>query len=300
MGPVHSLISKKIHEAAFPPARPVGWDELYVLQSKYTGAQLQELPGKVPYLKICVQKTAQNKKKVLLVYAHGNAECVASVWANFVSSNFPLTAATEATEIWIWEYEGYGCRAGTAEDGVEPSQEALERDACRVAEAALQGTHFEEVLFVGFSLGTYVATASAVHFNDLLKQLKQDDLLKQLKQAEVEPKPRVGLILLSPLASVKHACPPALQPFLFGHDGFQTVEKLQHFMGPCLILHGADDTKLPVRNAQILADSCFDPRPVLHILPDTDHNGILSRDLMGTYVAEFCRQCLQPCPGRPV
>lgn len=287
MGPVHSLISKKIHEAAFPPARPVGCDELNFLQSQYTGARLEKLPGEVPYLKICVQKTAQNKKKVLLVYAHGNAECVASVWANFVSSKFPLTAATEATEIWIWEYEGYGCRAGTAEDEVEPSQEALERDACSVAEAALQEKRFEEVLFVGFSLGTYVATVSAVHFNDLLKQL------------EVEPKPRVGLILLSPLASVKHACPPALQPFLFGHDGFQTVEKLQHFMGPCLILHGADDTKLPLRNARILADSCFDPRPVLHILPDTDHNGILSQDLMGKYVAAFFRECLQPCPERP-
>lgn len=184
------------------------------------------------------------KSKRLAVYAHGNMQCASETWRQMQAGGacHGFFEALDASEMWFWEYAGYGARSGE-----KPTERQLREDAEAVGKHALreaQGSEKAEVVFVGWSLGSYAATVSARAF--------------QIALGETPPLNEITskVVLISPLASAVHArfTEPFVAPLEI-FNGFRTIAEFQHLTCPCMLVHGQLDEVVLPYNSELLANS---------------------------------------------
>mmetsp|Transcript_86761 Transcript_86761/g.269674 ORF Transcript_86761/g.269674 Transcript_86761/m.269674 type:complete len:416 (+) Transcript_86761:47-1294(+) len=145
------------------------------------------------------------------------------------------------------EYPGYGICPGERcdERGATESANTAFRFACEVLRWPLQ-----HIIVVGRSVGTGPAVALAVEH-------------------------RVGgLVLVSPFLSVREACRERLGPVAnLIDERFPSRDRMPYVRAPCLIIHGSQDTTIPLRHGEQLYELCQTLKRL--VTPNLGHNASL-------------------------
>ncbi|KAG6865507.1 hypothetical protein C0991_001937 [Blastosporella zonata] len=185
---------------------------------------------------------------------------------------FHGNAATRAFKARIFHYEAYSSRLGTnvlaidyrgyADSTGTPSEQGLVTDARAAWDWLLkEGAKEEDILLVGHSLGTGVAS-------QLAAQLYDEGF-----------KPR-GVVLLSPFSSIREVLntyqffgliplmkPLAMIPYVPGEDlvtwalihRFDSLGAVPRIKGPVMIAHAEDDWDIPYTHSVVLFDAFLKP-----------------------------------------
>ncbi|KAI5122811.1 hypothetical protein M0805_000153 [Coniferiporia weirii] len=193
---------------------------------------------------------------------HGNAATRA---VHFRVQHCTTYAARYKTNVLAIDYRGFGDSEG------QPSEKGLISDARAAWDWVIErGAEAENILLVGMSLGTGVASA----------------LGAELAGEGIRPK---GVVLLAPFTSIKallydyhlFGFIPVLQPlrpfppmqsFLsqFLVTEFKTMSILHSIKAPILLAHSQDDREIPHVHSQSLFNELLDPLlPPVPDLPDS-------------------------------
>lgn len=170
-----------------------------------------------------------------VIFAHGNAELIDD-WPQRLQPYRRL-----GISVLLPEYRGYGRSAGS------PSQAAIGADFVRFYDwlAARREVDAAKIVLHGRSLGGGVACQLA-------------------EQRDV-----AALILMSTFSSVRELARKLWVPSFLVRDPFDNRAALARLRGPVLIVHGRQDTLIPVEHARVLAAAATKSRLVLY---DGDHN----------------------------
>ena len=175
-----------------------------------------------------------------VLIAHGNAGCAAH--RGYMAR--PIHAAADF-DVYVLEYPGYGCRAGS------PSQRSILAAADEALEALPQGV---PIYIVSESLGTGVAAHLAGKYSSRV----------------------AGLALFAPydnLSSVGQSQMPFLPVSLLLWDRFHPAESLRNYRGPIKVVLAEADTIIPSKFGQRLYDGYHGPKSV-EVIAGAGHNDI--------------------------
>ena len=180
--------------------------------------------------------------KGVIVYYHGNAgnlERWGSVVQFFVQKNWDVV---------VMDYRGYGKSTG------ERSEEALFSDAQLFYQYVLKHFDEAEILVYGRSLGTAMATkiASQNQPAHLILETPFYDLHDIAKK-------RFPLLPLKSLLKYK----------------FNSYQHMQSVNSPITILHGTEDTVVPLDSGEKLYNSIPGIRKRLVVIPGGAHNNLV-------------------------
>ena len=192
-----------------------------------------------------------------LVYFHGNGGHLglrAPYFAQLDDAGFGILALS---------YRGYGKSGGT------PSEEGFYRDARAALHYVVQQLSLKpsEILLYGESLGTGVAVQMATEFSV------------------------AGLILQSPYSSLdalaEHNYPWVPTRSLL-HNHFNSIGKIAQIHAPLLLIHGEQDSIIPVQFARALFAKAPTPKQA-HYLQGKGHNN-LETEFLTNAIIDFCRE----------
>jgi len=179
----------------------------------------------------------------LLMYCHGNAGDIRD-WSHAMPPFLQMGCS-----ILLFDYRGYGQSQG------KPSEEGLYLDGEAVWGWVAERAEKEGLTAV--SLGKSLGSAVAIHV-----------------AAQMPP---AALILDSAFTSMREIAltvtpwlPDAMLPELY--ESLKIVPKLTC---PTLVLHGSDDTLVPLAHGQALYDTMTCPKTLM-IIDDADHNNLSS------------------------
>jgi len=179
----------------------------------------------------------------VFLMAHGNAGNITHRVDRIMAWQRSLNVS-----VFVFDYRGYGRSAG------KPNERGVYNDA-RAAYRWLttdQGIAPDDVVFFGESLGTAVVLQLAL---------------------EVPPR---ALILESPFTSaveVGQRAFPWLPVRWIMRNRFASIEKIGHYHGPLLIIHGTQDTVIPFAMGQTLFDRANEPKR-FYAVAGADHNDV--------------------------
>jgi pimeloyl-ACP methyl ester carboxylesterase len=165
----------------------------------------------------------------------------------------------------LMDYRGYGLSDG------RPTEKGVYLDAA-AGLAFLEKekkTPKERVVVYGRSLGSVAAVKLAEH------------------------RPLAGVILVSPFTSGKEMAPCIFKPFI-GHP-LDSLSRIENLRSPLLILHGEQDTLVPVEMGRRLHDRAkVDKR--LTIIEGAGHNDLISvsGDLFFSEIEAFLKRVTPP------
>ncbi|MBK8482195.1 MAG: alpha/beta hydrolase [Proteobacteria bacterium] len=170
-----------------------------------------------------------------VIFAHGNAELI-DEWPQILQPYRRL-----GISVLLPEYRGYGRSAGS------PSQAAIGADFARFYDqlAARPEVDAARIVLHGRSLGGGVVCQLA-------------------EQREV-----AAVILMSTFSSVHELAKRFWVPSFLLRDPFDNRAAIARLQRPVLIVHGRQDTLIPVDHARVLAAAATRGRLVLY---DGDHN----------------------------
>ena len=186
----------------------------------------------LPYLK------GSNK---LIIFFHGNAEDIGISYEMLDHMRTALKINVLAVE-----YPGYGVYF----DPKGPSEEQIYADAELAYRFVIKKTHLrqKDIIILGRSLGSGPATYLASKFQP------------------------GGLILMSPLTSIKHIATSKVGFFSFLiANQFDNLSRMPKVQCPTFIVHGQKDALIPIEQAQQLNDACSGPSFMLSP-PQMTHN----------------------------
>ncbi|KAJ3424833.1 hypothetical protein M0812_27260 [Anaeramoeba flamelloides] len=205
------------------------------------------------------KKVFQNRKRLSIIFAHGNGETI------YELKNFALRIAQQTNcNVYLFEYPGYQQTPG----------KKREKNCYRSAEAVYhwvineKRVRAEDIIWFGHSLGTSVALEIASKY------------------------PCKGVFLMSPLLSIFRAVVKLVCNVPF--DMFVNLKKAPKVKMPVMILHGKDDVIVSVKHGKKLYElfpNKFDAVYIKH----AGHNNIESR-FRDQFYSEFNRfiSFLQP------
>lgn len=182
----------------------------------------------------------ETTKEKIIVYYHGNvgSACDRSV-LKFGYGRMNTTLA-------FVEYAGY------SNDSVEPSKERILQDV-RNMEVFLDSKNFTEVVVIGDSLGTGVASYHA-------------------SIGDID-----SLVLLAPFYSTSDLAKDKF-PFypvkMLYKDDYDNSVWLQDYEGPLAIVHGVEDKNIPVEHGLRLFRNASTETKTLTLVPDVGHNNL--------------------------
>ena len=156
-----------------------------------------------------------------------------------------LQALRQGWEVFLFEYPGYGSRAG------EPSEQGI-KSAAADALALLLGEDDSPVYLIGESLGSGVASHLAANF-----------------PSEVR-----GLLLVTPFSSLTDVAAHhyrLLPVRTLLRERYDSMAALPGYRGPVAFLLAGDDEVVPVALGQRLHDAYAGPK-WLRIIPGAGHN----------------------------
>lgn len=186
----------------------------------------------------------------LVLYFHGNGE-IASDYDD-ISQNFKRIDAA----LLVVDYRGYGWSTG------RPLVSALLSDVEAMKNALptiIPNFQNRSLYVMGRSLGSVPAIQIASLYPELFK----------------------GLIIESGFASgIAWLISKGLAPQMFNTmpDPIGNAEKLKKISLPLLIIHGEQDTLIPISNAQILYESSPSEKKRILRIPGAGHNDLLWHD----------------------
>jgi hypothetical protein len=163
------------------------------------------------------------KGKKVLMYCHGNAEDLTAIDGRF--DTLVAGGYTVAT----FDYPGYGLSDGT------PDEKGCYRNAYRLYDwlVCCRGISPKDIIVVGYSIGTGVATAIA------------------------ESRKVGGLWLEAAYLSAPRAVTRIRLLFV---DPFPIVDKIRHVKCPIVMLHGTSDSIIPYSHGRRLYDVAPNPK----------------------------------------
>lgn len=172
---------------------------------------------------------APDKPGPLVIYAHGNGEVIDGCGARM------QWYRDRGFSVLLVEYRGYGRSPGS------PSEDGIATDFVEAHDlaVALPEVDPHRVAYHGFSLGGGVACSLA------------------------RQRPPNAMILQSTFTSIPDAAPWWAVSAL-SVDPFDNLECMSEYQGPVLILHGREDTLIPVHHAQRLHAAAASSKLVLH------------------------------------
>lgn len=155
-----------------------------------------------------------------VMFFHGNGETI-----DFLPDSLAPYRALNFG-VMLVEYRGYGRSAGT------PSQSKLTADAVAAYDLLIARAEVDprRVILHGRSIGAAVACQVA---------------------AEREA---AALILQSPFSSFRSMAQRYAVPGFLVSDPFDSASVLEEYDGPSLIMHGSDDTMIPIAQGRALAE----------------------------------------------
>eukprot|EP00472_Partenskyella_glossopodia_P003735 CAMPEP_0197522816 /NCGR_PEP_ID=MMETSP1318-20131121/7873_1 /TAXON_ID=552666 /ORGANISM="Partenskyella glossopodia, Strain RCC365" /LENGTH=614 /DNA_ID=CAMNT_0043075309 /DNA_START=23 /DNA_END=1864 /DNA_ORIENTATION=+ len=205
----------------------------------------------------------QRKARFLLIYVHGNACDLGSVYneVRYVSDFLGV-------HLVAMELRGYGLSQGS------PSEKAINDDIYELFAFLTSILQFpaERIIFFGRSIGTGPTSRLVARLNK--------------KGIQVG-----GLILQSPYTSIlnvsRHLAGVAAD--LVVAERWRNIDEIKYVRSPLLVIHGKLDSLIPYSMANELFNSCPSKRKTL-VLPDmSDHNTFnLYNDILRP-VAQFLR-----------
>ena len=184
-----------------------------------------------------------NRDEVIL-YFHGNAGSLAG-WQQ-VADDFTAYGYS----VLIIDYRGYGKSSG------EITENGLYLDAEAAFRFLTETENFlpDNIIIYGRSIGSGIATELASRYETR------------------------GLVLESPFSSLKKLANqkmPFLFPSLFLQFHFDNINKLNSINCPILLIHGSNDSLIPVSHAQNLHQA-YSGKKKLVIIPQGTHNDLSS------------------------
>lgn len=195
-----------------------------------------------------------------ILFFHGNA--------GEIADRAPRLAAYQAAGLGaaFVSYRGYGASGGA------PSEEGFLHDARAAYHWLLaQGVPAAQIVVVGESLGTGVAVKLAASV------------------------PVGALILGAPYAAAVDLAArhyPWLPVRLLMKDQFRSIDDIPHIKTPLLILHGTDDTVIPISAAEKLFAAAHEPKTFVP-LPAAGHDVLFAPDIWTREIA-FIAALSQP------
>jgi hypothetical protein len=186
-----------------------------------------------------------------LLYFHGNGET-----AGDHDGIAPLYNE-RGINLFVADYRGYGQSDGT------PTFASMTKDAhvvFRVLGKIMEREGYRQALFLmGRSLGSMPAIELAFHYADSINGLITESgwgnnfrrLWGYLETSEIEAISNEGIAFLSKL-------------------------KMRSIRTPTLIIHGEDDTLVPVREARELFENSVAEDKTILIIPNADHNTLIA------------------------
>ncbi len=183
-----------------------------------------------------------------LIYFHGNAGNL----GNYV--NIFKIYAHAGFGILGLGYRGFGASQGS------PAEQGLYQDARAVIHYALKDLQIpkDKIILYGKSLGSGVAVQMTIE------------------------SPMAALVLQSPYTSIAKRGQdryPLLPVNLLIQDRFDSLSKIQHIHSPLLILHGEQDTIVPVEDGKALFAAAPYPKTVVYF-PLKGHNDFDNEKLL--------------------
>ena len=171
----------------------------------------------------------------LLMFMHGNGEL-----ADYWTEEFMVPRAWGAGVLLV-EYPGYGRAPGS------PSEKSITESVLALYDWATHHPHIDEkgIVPYGRSLGGGAAVRLAVN------------------------RPVAGLILESTFTSVADFAAGYMAPAFLVRDPFDSRKTLAAYRGPLLVLHGRNDTIVPIAHGRELASLV--PGAIFHEL-NCGHN----------------------------
>lgn len=178
-----------------------------------------------------------------IIFFHGNAQ----------DYRFYLSLARDYTAggygFLLAEYRGFGGNPGA------PSEQGLYKDARAYIAALNEGADmaYEDMVLMGFSLGSGVAVQMATEYPDM-KAL----ILQSFYNAMSEVAKRQYWMF--PVEWVMR-------------DQYRSIDKIGDIKMPVFMIHGERDSIIPVRLAQALYEAAPEPKTFIR-LPQAGHNDI--------------------------
>ncbi|MHB8810449.1 MAG: alpha/beta hydrolase [Desulfobulbaceae bacterium] len=213
------------------------------------GAQDLDLPMTDGVVIGCRLFTA-GKDAPLILFFHGNGETVPDY-----DDIGPLYAAQQINFL-VADYRGYGWSGGS------PSVGSMLRDGrtiYRLVRQWLQENGYSgKVLVMGRSLGSASAIDLAAEYDTEIS-----GLLIESGFAETVPLARTLGIDLAALGIAEK-------------NGFNNSSRIEKVSKPTFILHGQEDSLIPLWQAQKLHAACGARSKELQIVPRADHNTLLA------------------------
>ena len=186
------------------------------------------------------------KKQLTIVYFHGNADSLKSVYS------IALPYIQDGYGFFLAEYRGYSGLSG------KPTENGLYADG-RAAIMKLfdLGVDVSNIIPMGHSLGTGVATQMAVEYHS------------------------PALILVAPFRSIVQVAQeryPFFPTSLLVLDRYDNEQKIKRVIGSVIILHGDADAVIPYEQGQRLFDRSNDPKE-FHLIPGRGHSDLFDDSL---------------------
>ena len=195
--------------------------------------------------------------EVTILWFHGNGGNI-----GHRVGDLALISRRLGVNSFIFDYRGYGRSEG------EPSESGVYRDARAALDylSSRSDVDPEGIVFFGRSLGTAVAVELA------------EDLAEDLAEALAGDKTPYGMILVSPLTTLKdmaRALHPLLPLHLLVGSRFDSLSRIGNIHCPLLVIHGENDEIIPLEQGRELFEAANSPKRFLS-LPATGHNDSFS------------------------
>jgi len=177
-----------------------------------------------------------DKDKPAILFFHGNTGQI----ADFSPGLVPIARA--GYSVLAMEYRNFGNTGG------EISQKVVFQDAANAFDFLKKQGH-KKVVAYGYSFGTAFASG--------LTSLRPVD----------------GVILTAPFSSLYNIVsekPVPLAKYLL-KDNYPSVQYLQNYEKPLLIVHGTKDNVIPYHHGQMLYNNAKSNDKSIHLLDNTDH-----------------------------
>lgn len=182
---------------------------------------------------------AGDKSKPAILFFHGNAFQI----SRFAPHLLPFIK--DGYGVLIMEYRNFGNTKGTT------LQENIFSDAAETYDW-LKAQRYPQIVVYGYSFGTAVASG-----------------LTTLRPIE-------KMILTAPFSTMRGLV--AEKPVPLGsvimHDSYSSKDYLQKYHNPLLIIHGEDDSLIPIHHGQTMYDAAASENKKFIRLEKTDHRDI--------------------------
>lgn len=200
----------------------------------------------------------------MLLFFHGNGEIVADY------DDLAILFTRMGINFFAVDYRGYGASTG------QPSVTAMMTDCHAIFEYVKNYREKKEMTGSFVLMGRSLGSASVIE----LAATKEKDFHALIIES--------GFAYAAPLLETLGV---DLSKIGYTEEkGFDNVDKIKQFTGPCLIIHAQYDHIIPFSDGQALFNAVGSKDKILFEVKGANHNDLLMRDMEGymSHVKQIC------------